>query len=151
MPYTYHKSAPERHGSRHHAFLGVEEVDTNVGIECACGEKTVLAYALAPISERADEGETITEWSEREEVNPRCVAMAREELGNARPLMDVPGVDWPNAAMLISSGYRTVRHLKEATAQDLVEAGLPVGHAENIKSHLGTYEEYREEWEVLDQ
>lgn len=150
MPYTYHKSAPDRHGSRHHVFTGVDEADNAEGVECSCGEKTVLAHALVPVSERADEDETFEEWSQREEVNPRCAAMAREELGLERPLMAVPGVDWPRTAMLKSSGYHTVRQLKEATAQDLVEAGLSVGHAENIKSHLGSYEEYRDEWEVLE-
>ena len=151
MPYTYHKDPERDHGTRHHVWLSVDpEADQTRTWTCACGEKDVITIGLAPVHEVAAEGESLNEWLEREEVNEECADWAREVLNIDSPLTDVPGVDWPRAVKLRTSGFETVRQLKAATAQDLVDAGLSVGYAENIKSHLGSYPEYNEEWEVLE-
>ena len=152
MPYTYDGDPEQDHGTRHHVWLSVDpEADQTRTWACACSEKDVLTLALAPVAEVAEEGESLEEWLDREEVNEECADWAREVLNLDPRLHEVPGVNFSRAHKLREAGYETRRQLKAATAQDLVEAGLSVGHAENIKSHLGSYPEYREEWEVLDQ
>lgn len=149
MPWTFPRPV-ERHNTRHHVYLSPERPPEKwASWECACGQKKVLKNPLVRVSEVTDL--PLHEWRDADEVNTRCVDVALKRLNCGPDLLALDGMTVHVLRSLEANGCAHLVDLNQMGVHDIERKGETTRErAERIAAATPIYEDYHEEWEVLD-
>lgn len=98
-----------------------------------------LAYAIGRRGNNVKLASKLTGWK----IDVRSVSVAEEESKKAREALEgIPGIQFTHAELLFQEGYRTVREVSEASAEELLELdGFTEESASEIIQNARSYVE----------